>query len=184
MMNRRHREDVLVRRSVTVETIPTGYPVELEAGQLAQITQALGSSFTLLVEGQLMRLKGADADAIGKQPPETIVVPADLPLDELEPLIWDTLRTCYDPEIPVNIVDLGLVYRLDFEPSDDADKVRVVIDMTLTAPGCGMGEAIANEVCDKVLALPKVEDITVNLVFDPPWTRSMMSEEAQLTLGL
>ncbi|HPU20808.1 MAG TPA: putative Fe-S cluster assembly protein SufT, partial [Alicycliphilus sp.] len=108
MMNRRHREDVLVRRSVTVETIPTGYPVELEAGQLAQITQALGSSFTLLVEGQLMRLKGADADAIGKQPPETIVVPADLPLDELEPLIWDTLRTCYDPEIPVNIVDLGL----------------------------------------------------------------------------
>ena len=134
MMNRRHREDVLVRRSVTVETIPTGYPVELEAGQLAQITQALGSSFTLLVEGQLMRLKGADADAIGKQPPETIVVPADLPLDELEPLIWDTLRTCYDPEIPVNIVDLGLVYRLDFEPSDDADKVRVVIDMTLTAP--------------------------------------------------
>ena len=184
MMNRRHREDVLVRRSVTVETIPTGYPVELEAGQLAQITQALGSSFTLLVEGQLMRLKGADADAIGKQPPETIVVPADLPLDELEPLIWDTLRTCYDPEIPVNIVDLGLVYRLEFQPADEADKVRAVIDMTLTAPGCGMGEAIANEVCDKVLALPKVEDITVNLVFDPPWTRSMMSEEAQLTLGL
>ena len=184
MMNRRHREDVLVRRSVTVETIPTGYPVELEAGQLAQITQALGSSFTLLVEGQLMRLKGADADAIGKQPPETIVVPADLPLDELEPLIWDTLRTCYDPEIPVNIVDLGLVYRLDFEPSDDADKVRVVIDMTLTAPGCGMGESIANEVCDKVLALPHVGDITVNLVFDPPWERAMMSEEAQLALGL
>ena len=184
MMNRRHREDVLVRRSVTVETIPTGYPVELEAGQLAQITQALGSSFTLLVEGQLMRLKGADADAIRKQPPETIVVPADLPLDELEPLIWDTLRTCYDPEIPVNIVDLGLVYRLDFEPSDDADKVRVVIDMTLTAPGCGMGESIANEVCDKVLTLPRVGDITVNLVFDPPWDRSMMSEEAQLALGL
>ena len=157
MMNRRHREDVLVRRSVTVETIPTGYPVELEAGQLAQITQALGSSFTLLVEGQLMRLKGADADAIGKQPPETIVVPADLPLDELEPLIWDTLRTCYDPEIPVNIVDMGLVYKLAFEPSDEPDKV---------------------------LALPRVGDITVNLVFDPPWDRSMMSEEAQLALGL
>ncbi|HPU20080.1 MAG TPA: iron-sulfur cluster assembly protein, partial [Alicycliphilus sp.] len=94
------------------------------------------------------------------------------------------LRTCYDPEIPVNIVDLGLVYRLDFEPSDDADKVRVVIDMTLTAPGCGMGESIANEVCDKVLTLPRVGDITVNLVFDPPWERAMMSEEAQLALGL
>ena len=184
MMNRRHREDVLVRRSVTVETIPTGYPVELEAGQLAQITQALGSSFTLLVEGQLMRLKGADADAIGKQPPETIVVPADLPLDELEPLIWDTLRTCYDPEIPVNIVDLGLVYKLEFEPLEGSDQVRAVVTMTLTAPGCGMGESIANEVCDKILALPRVGEITVNLVFDPPWDRSRMSEEAQLTLGL
>ena len=184
MMNRRHREDVLVRRSVTVETIPTGYPVELEAGQLAQITQALGSSFTLLVEGQLMRLKGADADAIGKQPPETIVVPADLPLDELEPLIWDTLRSCYDPEIPVNIADLGLIYRLAFEPLPEPDTVRVVIDMTLTAPGCGMGESIANEVCDKVLALPRVGEITVNLVFDPPWDRSMMTEAAQLALGL
>ena len=184
MMHRRHREDVLVRRNVMVETIPSGHPVELEAGMLAQITQALGSSFTLLVEGQLMRLKGADADAIGKQPPEAIAVPEDLHIDDLEPLIWETLRTCFDPEIPVNIVDLGQVYRLDFAPHDEPDKVRVVIDMTLTAPGCGMGEAIDNEVCDKVLALPRVGDITVNLVFDPQWDRSMMSEEAQLALGL
>jgi probable FeS assembly SUF system protein SufT len=184
MISRRHREDVLVRRNVMVETIPSGHPVELEPGMLAQITQALGSSFTLLVEGQLMRMKGADADAIGKTPPESIPIPEDLHIDDLEPLIWDTLRTCYDPEIPVNIVDMGLVYKLAFEPSDEPDKVRVVIDMTLTAPGCGMGESIANEVCDKVLALPRVGDITVNLVFDPPWDRSMMSEEAQLALGL
>ena len=186
MTYRRHREDVLVRRSVTVEAIPSGEPIELEAGQLAQITQALGSSFTLLVEGQLMRLKGVDADAIGKTPPETITAPADLPIEELEPLVWETLRTCYDPEIPVNIVDLGLVYRVAFEPMDDGsvDKVRAVIDMTLTAPGCGMGESIANEVCDKVLALPRVGEITVNMVFDPPWSRSMMSEAAMLSLGL
>lgn len=185
MTYRRHREDVLVRRNVTVEAIPSGEPIELEAGQLAQITQALGSSFTLLVEGQLMRLKGVDADAIGKTPPETITAPADLPIEELEPLVWETLRTCYDPEIPVNIVDLGLVYRLAFEPLlDDAHKVRALVDMTLTAPGCGMGEAIADEVCDKLLALPRVGEITVNLVFDPPWDRSMMSEEAQLALGL
>lgn len=184
MTYRRHREDVLVRRNVTVEAIPSGEPIELEAGQLAQITQALGSSFTLLVEGQLMRLKGVDADAIGKTPPETITAPADLPIEELEPLVWETLRTCYDPEIPVNIVDLGLVYRCALEPLEDSDKLRVVIDMTLTAPGCGMGEAIADEVCDKVLALPRVGEITVNLVFDPPWDRSMMSEEAQLALGL
>ena len=181
MMNRRHREDVLVRRHVTVETIPSGHPVELEPGQLAQITQALGGSFTLLVEGQLMR---QDADAIGKPPPEAIAVPQDLHIDDLEPLIWDTLRSCYDPEIPVNIADLGLIYRLAFEPLPEPDTVRVVIDMTLTAPGCGMGESIANEVCDKVLALPRVGEITVNLVFDPPWDRSMMTEAAQLALGL
>lgn len=184
MFHRRHREDVLVRRNVMAETIPSGQPVELEQGMLAQITQALGSSFTLLVEGQLMRLKGADADAIGKQPPEAIAVRPDLPIEELEPLIWDTLRTCYDPEIPVNIVDLGLVYKLAFEPSDEPDKLHVTVDMTLTAPGCGMGESIANEVCDKILTLPRVGNITVNLVFDPPWERSMMSEEAQLALGL
>lgn len=185
MMHRRHREDVLVRRTVTVETVPSGQPIELEAGQLAQITQALGSSFTLVVDGQLVRLKGQDADAIGKTPPEAIAVPEDLHIDDLEPLIWETLRTCYDPEIPVNIVDLGLVYRVAFEPMDDsADKVRAVIDMTLTAPGCGMGESIANEVCDKVLALPRVGEITVNLVFTPPWDRSRMSEAALLALGL
>ena len=184
MMNRRQREDVLVRRTVTVETIPSGQPFELQEAQLAQITQALGSSFTLVVEGQLVRLRGDDADAIGKEPPESIVVPENVSTADIEPLIWETLKSCYDPEIPVNIVDLGLIYRCEVTPIDAHGDVQVVIDMTLTAPGCGMGEAIANEVCDKVLALPKVEDITVNLVFDPPWTRSMMSEEAQLTLGL
>ncbi len=184
MMNRRQREDVLVRRAVTVETIPSGQPLELQAGQLAQITQALGSSFTLVVDGQLVRLKGADADAIGKEPPESIAIPQDVTTDDVKPLIWQTLRTCYDPEIPVNIVDLGLIYHCEVEPIDASGDVRVTIDMTLTAPGCGMGEAIANEVCDKVLALPRVQDITVNLVFDPPWNRDMMSEEAQLTLGL
>lgn len=183
MMNRRHREDVLVRRSVTVETIPTGYPVELEAGQLAQITQALGSSFTLLVEGQLMRLKGADADAIGKQPPETIVVPADLPLDELEPLIWDTLRTCYDPEIPVNIVDLGLIYGLAVEPGPGGDGQIVKVTMTLTAPGCGMGQVLKDDVEHKVRAVPGVVDAQVELTFDPPWGPDRMTEEAQLELG-
>ena len=181
---RRNRETVLVRRNVQVELVPAGTPVELEEGTWCEVTQALGSSFTLLVEGQLVRLRGSDADAIGKKDPTPVVEHGDVAADDVEPLVWEALRTCYDPEIPVNIVDLGLIYRLDFEPSDDADKVRVVIDMTLTAPGCGMGESIANEVCDKVLALPRVGEITVNLVFDPPWDRSMMTEAAQLALGL
>lgn len=184
MMNRRQREDVLVRRTVTVETIPSGQPFTLQAGQWAQITQALGSAFTLVVDGQLVRLKGVDADAIGKEPPKAVAIPQNLQLADLEPLVWAQLRTCYDPEIPVNIVDLGLIYRLAFEPLEQADTVRVVIDMTLTAPGCGMGESIANEACDKVLALPRVGEITVNVVFTPPWNRAMMSEAAQLALGL
>ena len=183
-MMKRQREDVLVRRSVCVERIPDGSPIDLEAGTLAQITQALGSSFTLVVEGQLVRLRGADADAIGKKEPAALALPDVVEAKDVSDLVWQTLRTCYDPEIPVNIVDLGLVYELRFEPLQEADKVRVVIDMTLTAPGCGMGEAIANEVCDKVLALPRVGEITVNMVFDPPWNRSMMSEAALLSLGL
>jgi probable FeS assembly SUF system protein SufT len=183
-MMKRQREDVLVRRSVCVERIPDGSPIDLEAGTLAQITQALGSSFTLVVEGQLVRLRGADADAIGKKEPAALALPEVVEAKDVSDLVWQTLRTCYDPEIPVNIVELGLIYRCVLEPLEDTEKVRVVIDMTLTAPGCGMGEAIANEVCDKVLALPRVGEITVNMVFDPPWNRSMMSEAALLSLGL
>ena len=183
-MMKRQREDVLVRRAVCVERIPDGSPIDLEAGTLAQITQALGSSFTLVVEGQLVRLRGADADAIGKKEPAALALPEVVEAKDVSDLVWQTLRTCYDPEIPVNIVELGLIYRCVLEPLEDTEKVRVVIDMTLTAPGCGMGEAIANEVCDKVLALPRVGEITVNMVFDPPWNRSMMSEAALLSLGL
>jgi len=178
------RERVIVRRNVEVACVPDGTPAELPAGTLVQITQALGASFTLLVDGQLMRLAGADADAIGKPVPVApVVVQAEGP-EGVRAQVWQTLKTCYDPEIPVNIVELGLIYRCVLEPLEDTEKVRVVIDMTLTAPGCGMGEAIANEVCDKVLALPRVGEITVNMVFDPPWDRSMMSEAALLSLGL
>ena len=182
-MMKRHREDVLVNRPVRVERIPDGSPMDLPAGTLAQITQALGSAFTLVVSGQLVRLKGADADAIGKTPPATVALPDKVTVEDLDGLIWQTLATCYDPEIPVNIVELGLVYRCELEPMDDG-QMHVLIDLSLTAPGCGMGESIADEVCDKVLALPLVGEITVNLVFNPPWDRSRMSEAAQLALGL
>jgi len=168
---------------VTVERIPDGTPMDLPSGLWAQVTQALGSNFTLVVEGQLVRLKGSDADAIGKEPPAEVEHPENVEIDDVSGLIWNTLKTCYDPEIPVNIVDLGLVYRCDLEPMEGGD-VRALIDMTLTAPGCGMGEAIADEVCDKVLAIPRVGEITVNMVFDPPWDRSRMSEAAMLAMGM
>jgi len=177
-------EWVTTTREVQAERVPDGLPIDLPAGTSARITQALGSSFTLFVHGQLMRLRGADADAIGRAPPEAVAVDATADsMEDVEALVWQVLRTCYDPEIPVDIVELGLVYDCHIEPMDDGRK-RVAIRMTLTAPGCGMGDAIAEEVRDKLFALPQVGEATVDLVFDPPWDRSRMSEAALLTLGM
>jgi probable FeS assembly SUF system protein SufT len=172
----------MVRRPVLVEQVPQGTPFELEPGTVGQITQALGSHFTLLVEGLLFRLKGSDADAIGK------AVPRQPDFEEqgaatLEERVWRTLATCYDPEIPVDIVELGLVYACELAPMEDG-RTRVAIRMTLTAPGCGMGDLLAEEVADKVLALDGVGEVKVDMVFDPPWDRSRMSEAALLALGL
>ena len=176
-------ESVTTTRPVRVERVPDGTPVELPVGASAQIAQDRGSSFTLLAQGQMVRLKGADADAIGLPVPEAIAIPADATAEDVPALVWQVLRTCYDPEIPVDIVELGLVYGVDIDPMEDGQQ-RVRVRMTLTALGCGMGEVIANEVCDKVLALPHVGEATVELVFDPPWDRSRISEAAQLALGL
>ena len=173
---------MIVRRPVTVERVPHGTPMELEPGAIAQVTQALGTNFTLLVEGQLVRLKGQDADAIGKAVPVPAATGGD-PDAGLEERIRDTLATCYDPEIPVDIVELGLVYRCELQPMENG-RTRVDIDMTLTAPGCGMGDLIGQEVADKVLSIEEVGEVHVTLVFDPPWDRSRMSEAAQLALGL
>jgi probable FeS assembly SUF system protein SufT len=141
-----------------VERVPDGTPLELAEGSWAEITQALGSSFTLLAGGQLVRLAGRDADAIGRPPPQAPDIPADVAVDDVRELVWQTLKTCYDPEIPVDIVELGLVYGCELSPVD-AEQVRVDIQLTLTAPGCGMGEILADEVADKVLALPRVAEV-------------------------
>lgn len=179
----RARETVITNRAVTVERIPDGTPMALPAGTTGQITQALGSSFTLVVGGQLVRLKGPDADAIGKEAPALPQVPDNVQPEDLRGIVWQTLKTCYDPEIPVDIVELGLVYVCDVLPLEDGE-YRVSIKMTLTAPGCGMGEILANEVADKVQALPHVAEVDVDMVFDPPWDRYRMSEAAQLALGM
>ena len=176
-------QSVTTTRAVRVERVPDGTQVELAAGLPAQIAQDRGSAFTLLVHGQLVRLRGADADAIGLPVPQAIAVPPGTTPQDVPALVWQVLRSCCDPEIPVDIVELGLVYGIDVEPMQDG-QLRVRVRMTLTAPGCGMGEVLANEVCDKVLALPHVGEATVDLVFDPPWDRSRISEAAQLTLGL
>lgn len=179
---RARREPVMLRRPVTVECIPDGTPYELEPGWTAEITQALGSHFTLNIGGQLVRLKGSDADAIGKPVPEPMAAQPDDGAD-LPTRIQRVLATCYDPEIPIDIVELGLIYRCDVSELADG-RSKVTIEMTLTAPGCGMGDVLANEVADKVLALDGVGEVKVDMVFDPPWDRSRMSEAAQLALGL
>ena len=176
-------EPVTLSRDVRAIIIPAGEELLLREGTSGFITQALGGSFTIYVEGNLFRIAGPDADALGKEPTPPPEVP-DNPTDEdIESVIWDQLRTCYDPEIPVNIVDLGLIYRCIVQSLDNGDRA-VEVDMTLTAPGCGMGEILVQDAQEKIAIIPTVSDVRVELVFDPPWNQSMMSEEARLQTGL
>lgn len=177
-----------IERDVPAVAVPWGTAETLAAGQLAQVTQRLGGTITVMVGGNLYRVEEKDADALGLEP--NVIPPvADLDAGEtptveaVEAAAWKVLSTCYDPEIPIDIVNLGLIYTC-FASALDYGRFRLDVQMTLTAPGCGMGEVIANEVNEKVLDLPRVEEATVNLVFDPPWNRSMMSEAALLALGL
>jgi probable FeS assembly SUF system protein SufT len=176
-------EPIAVRRDVKAVAIPAGVEVNLKVGQVGYITQALGGSFTVYVDGNLFRIAGADADAIGMtvaKPPE---VPPGASTEDIRNVVWQQLRTCFDPEIPVNIVDLGLVYAC--EVHDSADDARTVeVKMTLTAPGCGMGEVLVQDVRDKIQLVPTVTRADVELVFDPPWNQTMMSDEARLQTGM
>lgn len=176
-------EPVTLHRNCKATLIPEGYEIELPQGSIGYITQALGGSFTVYVDGSLFRISGVDADALGKEPLEPPKLPDNFTDDEVEDVIWDQIKTCYDPEIPINVVDLGLIYTCDIVKIDD-DSRRVSITMTLTAPGCGMGDILVEDVRSKVTLVPTVADADVELVFDPPWDRSMMSEEAQLQTGM
>ena len=160
--------------------------VELIAGNQAfvgYITQALGGSYTVFVEGNLFRIAGKDGDAIGKEPTEPLSLPENASDDEVEALVWNQLRTCFDPEIPFNIVDLGLVYEANLSTREDGQR-GVEVKMTLTAPGCGMGEILVDDVRSKLEMIPTVAEADVELVFDPPWGRHMMSEAARLETGM
>jgi probable FeS assembly SUF system protein SufT len=152
-------------------------------GLAGYITQALGGSFTLYVEGNLYRIAGEQADAIGKEVVRAPELPPGATDDDVRELAWQQMRSCYDPEIPINIVDLGLVYELRVLPTDEGMRDIEVI-MTLTAPGCGMGEVLVEDVREKIGAIPTVHNVTVQLTFDPPWNQSMMSEAARLQTGM
>jgi probable FeS assembly SUF system protein SufT len=181
-------ETVILKRDCEGILIPMGEPFPLKAGETVHITQSLGGSFTVEAQGRLVRLEGRDADALGKPPPAELssappVETGSPPGPLKEELVWDQLRTCYDPEIPVNIVDLGLVYDLQLTALPDG-RYQVDVKMTLTAPGCSMGGVIAQEAEAKIRSLPGVADVHVELVWDPPWSQAMLTESARLQLGL
>jgi len=170
-------------RDVEAVIIPAGEPLMLREGTTGFITQALGGSFTVYVEGNLFHIAGSNADALGLE----VVPPPDVPENatdkDIESIVWQQLKTCYDPEIPVNIVDLGLIYRCDITRLPDGNR-SVSVDMTLTAPGCGMGEILVRDAQEKIAAIPTIADVHVELVFDPPWHQGLMSDEARLQTGL
>ncbi len=177
---------ITVNRDCDATLIPSGESITLIKGTHVRITQALGGDYTLFVNGNLVKISGKDADAVGFEAQQDKEIKNDhIDITKIidEKYVWEQLKTCYDPEIPVNIVDLGLIYdlKLDFFKEKGT---AVDIKMTLTAPGCGMGPAIADDAKNKVLQLPGVFDVNIHLVWDPQWNRDMMTEEAKLQLGL
>jgi len=173
----------VIQREVDAVMVPSGHPIRLQPGLAGFISQALGGSFTLYIEGNLYRLAGADADAIGKEPVRAPELPPDATEEDVRKLAWEQMRGCYDPEIPINIVDLGLIYDCTVSVREDGSR-SIAVQMTLTAPGCGMGEVLVEDVREKLLLIPTVADVQVELVFDPPWRREMMSPAAQLQTGM
>jgi len=179
---RADNEPVSFGRDVEAVMVPAGVSVTLREGQQGFITQALGGSFTVYVEGNLFRIAGKDADALGKEVVEPPELPPDASDEDVRELAWRQMKTCYDPEIPINIVDLGLVYSCDVRSAPEGRVIEV--QMTLTAPGCGMGDVLVQDVREKVEIIPTVTRVDVELVFDPPWNHTMMSEAARLQTGM
>jgi probable FeS assembly SUF system protein SufT len=178
-------DPVTLRRDVEASVIPIGTKVTLQQGEQAHITQSLGGSYTVIVNGNMFRIEGKDADALGLEAAGAKGGAGSGPVtqEQVEKEIWNQLKTCYDPEIPVNIVDLGLIYDCHLEPVGP-NSYRVGVKMTLTAPGCGMGPVLQQDVQNKLLSLEAVDDVSVELVWDPPWNQSMLSEAAKLQLGM
>jgi probable FeS assembly SUF system protein SufT len=177
------REPRTLSRDVEVAAIPYGDKITLTAGTTVFITQALGGAYTAMTDhGYLVRIDGTDADAIGEEPTKPLSA-EDMAGRSTEEVAWDQLKTVFDPEIPVNIVDLGLVYECGVEKGEDG-KEKVKVRFTLTAPGCGMGDFLREDVRQKLLTIPGVSEADVEVVLDPPWDQSMMSDGARLQLGL
>ena len=175
------KKSIRLLRDVEANMVPSGDKVMLAKGNLVQITQSLGGNHTIIINGNMAQISSDNADALGVKVAEDLHHSTDSSFSEQ--LVWDQLKTCYDPEIPVNIVELGLIYDLNIKNEEDGEK-NITIMMTLTAPGCGMGPVIADEVERKVSALNNIKSVKVELVWEPQWNQGMMSEAAQLELGM
>jgi len=172
---------IVLARDCEATRIPSGSVEVLPAGTRVEIAQSLGGHFTVTTDqGGLFRIAAKDADALGKQPEEAAAAAVEGPFEQER--VWEQLRTVFDPEIPVNLVDLGLIYRCEATPLPDGGH-RVEIDMSMTAPGCGMGDVLREDVRHKIQGLPGVRDVRVEVVWDPPWDPSRMSDAAKLQLG-
>src|SRR5215469_15783099 len=181
-------EPKVLLRDVEASVVPIGTKVTLQKGETAHITQSLGGSYTVVVNGNMFRIAEKDSDALGmevKSAPRATATALAGPLsqEDLEKRVWESLKTCYDPEIPVNIVDLGLIYDCHLTPIGEHN-FKADVKMTLTAPGCGMGPVLAQDVQNKLISLEPIDEANVELVWDPPWNQSMMTEAAKLQLGL
>ena len=179
---------IILSRDVEAAIVPTGEPVTLKHGEEAQITQELGGAFTVIVNGNMFRIQGKHADALGREVEEVRIQAAvageKATAEEVEAQVWEQMKTCYDPEIPVNIVDLGLIYDCVVTPIEEGNEFNVLVKMTLTAPGCGMGPVIQQDVQNKVMCIEDVAQADVELVWEPQWSQDMMTEAARLQLGL
>ena len=178
------QEEVTLTRDVIATLIPHGEEFTLGSGEKVTITHRLGGNFTVMTLQGMYRIAARDADALGeasKTTDEKLVRNGGKPADEDD--IRENLKSVFDPEIPVNVVDLGLIYRIEIEDIDSRGRVAFV-DLTLTAPGCGMGPVIADDCKGKVLELAGIDDAEVEIVWDPPWTQDMISEEGKMELGL
>lgn len=182
-MYSRSSEPVQFSRDCAAVLVPQGELVTLPAGSYGYITQALGGSYTVFVEGNLFRIAGKDADALGQELSVGPELPPDATDEDVKQLVWEQMRSCYDPEIPIDIVELGLVYSCEIEHETDGSRVAR-ISMTLTAPGCGMGDILIEDVRNKLEMIPTVTETDLGLVFDPPWNQTMMSDAARLETGM
>lgn len=175
-------EPIVLAREVDATQIPSGIPHKLAAGTTVRIMQSLGGSYTVMTDvGYMVRIDAKDIDALGLAPAPSSGA-TETPAEFSENLVWDQLRTVYDPEIPVNVVDLGLIYSCQISPVADGNKID--IKMTMTAPGCGMSDVLKADIQRKLLSLPTVKELNVDVVFDPPWHPGKMTEGARLQLGL